>query len=497
MAQAQFLAISYKHRSFESVFSGSEINTFPYTLTKPEKQFVMAFKEHQLDEVLALIGMTRANITGQVDTERPNVKILVFNAPYEYSINYDNSVNQTIQNAVDKVFIDIYKKHSDKKFSVHFTNNAQSLGQKWEYEDKDELHIFLAAIGNSAGYEEVVHDNDLLPVNIMSNFMIPSYLDPSAVINMDGIPVAMIKGDKIIMMLYIAQYLNAGGISDEATARYASAMTFLYKSLDAVFMYVKENPDIFKKLIDLESEYKFMEFLGKLVTKRSEGHLKRSKEIMTLIPQVMTQLSDLTNEQEYLSRIVNALDPEGEKGRLLKEIGIIRKSQDVKDIVFEEEALIINMKHVMIPYQEQDKDKGKGKEQILHCGELTIILPFDSKKELLVLRSDFSKYPDKMKEVFKKLGCPHPNVFNAGRLCYGNTAETFATLRGLFDISSIFVMLNNFLHVYNPKSPTLDPELFPKTSVEEAMKLYNGMYPDDTITADLISYSDPVGDGSN
>jgi len=481
MAAVSFLAVSYKNKSFEALFSGTEINTFPYVLTTPEKKYIMAFKENQLDEVLNLLGLDRSNIVDQIDTERPNVKLLQFNTIYEYSIEYDSSVNQTIQNAIDSVFIAIYKKYPTMGFSVHFTNNASSLNQEWEYTHPNDLHIFLASFGSSTGYASEIHDVTQPPIDTMSNFMIPAYVSSDAIIKIGDIPVAMIKGNKIIMMLYLAKYL---GTSAEST----SAMQFLYKSLVAVFDYIKYNPDIFRKLIDLEKEYKFMEFLSKLVSKRSESNIKRLKEVQTQLPAVMTQLTDLVNEQDYLNRILNAIDVDGEKERLIKEIGIIRKSSDVKDIVFQEDALMINMKHVMFPYYEE-KDKS-GKEMILHCGELTIMLPFDSKKEILVLRSENNTYPDHMRDIFKQLSCPHPNIFNVGRLCYGNTAETFAQLRGLFDISSIFIMINNFVHLYNPKSPTISPSLFPRTTLEEATELYNKMYPDGQTTAELVSYSD-------
>ena len=488
MAVNQFLAVSYKNKSFEALFSDTNINTFPYVLAKPEKQFVMAFKEEQLDVILGILNLTRENIVARVETERPNMILLKFDVPYEFGVNYESSVATQIQNVINPAFVEVMKKHRDIEFSVSYCNNINSLNSNWNYASETGFRLFVLTITpptGSGGYVEYVDPtlDDAVAVKLMNNYLIPNYYAPDAVFKFeDGTPCAVIKGDKVLITALVDT-----NMSDQSrAAQWRSFKHILMRAADMILTKLKSDPGIMGRIQEMEKEYKFMEFLHKLVSKRSEGHIKRLKEVNDQIPNLVSQMASLVEEQIYLNTIVDAVNPEGEKQRLLKEISNLRKAEDIKDIAFDEDAIIINMKHVMFPHYEK-------KDTILHCGEMTAIIPFDAKKHLQVFRSHINHYPDKMRGALKKISCAHPNIFDNGELCYGNTAEAFGHLRGEFDISSLFIMINNFVHVYNPKSPTIDPGMFPTTSVEEAKKFYESLYPADKLgeAAPVISYSDP------
>lgn len=476
MATKQFYVIAFKNRAFETLFAKKKLDMYVAPIVKPFEASVLAFSEQITDQVLEVIGLTRDDISGYEDTERPNVKLLRFSKKYEFSIEAWDQTSEQIVPLIEEPLIDILREDVSLNISVSYSNLASTpaYGPFVSDEMGDRLTLdFPAAFNASTGTMQYVSGSEGAQYLDLSQSLVFDYIVPGAIIrtpDRERRPVAVLRNGRIIMLVNIVGTYNAFRQNQAAAQEGAAGIkAFLRMAVPVVVQYMREHPGIISTVSTYEKRYKFYEFLNALVKKRSEGYLTRLAEVRRQIPAAMTQLSSLIEEEKHLDTVVGSVDPESAKKKLVDDITSITNSPDVKEVMFEEDGILVKMKHIMVPSTDN-------KGEIIHCGEIDLVIPFDNKKELVALRNDSADYPEDIKDLVK-IDVPHPNVFSRGNFCFGNTAESFAVLRGQWEISAVFTLANNFLHTYNPKSPTRDPKLFPHTSKERAKEIYLSMYP--------------------
>jgi ubiquitin-protein ligase len=188
-------------------------------------------------------------------------------------------------------------------------------------------------------------------------------------------------------------------------------------------------------------------------------------------------LAEEIRREKELMRMVVATDMNEEKDKFIRELNSIRNAKRfVKDVEFSDTGVLIHLKHVYVKLRGSD-------DQVLHCGELDLNIPFELRYQITVTRRDNPKDPRNYRGLY-----PHPNVFQEGRICLGDIDQEIPKLRAEYEMSAIFIMINGFLHTYNPESPTNPPENYPTSTIAEAEQFVSDLYKDaeETICGHVI-----------
>ena len=180
--RAQFYAISFKNRSFETIFIKNNLEVFASPLSKPYPTSVIAFSETIMDQVLEAIGLTRDDISGYEDTERENLKLIRFSRQYEFSVTYGSpAIAQTMSDYND-ILIDILRENPGLDISII---SPGAPGEAYERADggQEKLSIVVPVLSASTAVPLAIAEG--LHIYDLSATLIPEYLAKEAVIRAD------------------------------------------------------------------------------------------------------------------------------------------------------------------------------------------------------------------------------------------------------------------------------------------------------------------------